>query len=491
MGIVARQSIISSISAYLGVAIGYLNIVILMPMFMSKEEIGLFRTIIAISILFVPFALFGSSQAVLKFYPKFKERIPQLLGFLVVSIVAGFSIVFVASIILQEQWYALFEARAERVNEYFYLIYALLFLMVLFNFFEAISKSNFAIILPNFLRDFFYKSIHAGLIILIGFGLISFDQYLYGHVWAYIVLCIILGIQVIRKFNISISFKGIFDASFYREILNFTSFSFLGGFSIILVLQIDQIMVTQLLGLDENGVYTTALFMALVVELPRRYVVQIISPFISRDLHDGDYQKINVSYKKTSEHLIWLGGLLFILITLNLRNIFGIMPNGEQYSAGWWVVYLVGATKLVDMLFSVNGEIISISKYYRFNVILVVILGILTVITNLLFIPIFGIEGAALATLLTYLVFNIIKYFLLKIKFRLDPFSNKTIWILVYMVAVYFGVRAIPHLDNYWIDLFARSFIIVISFVASIYIVRPSEETIEITNRLIRRLKNI
>ncbi len=490
MGKVAKQSILSSISAYLGVAVGYLNIVIFMPKYFSPEEIGLFRTIIAIAMLLVPFAFFGSGAAVIKFTPKFKGNTSRLLGFLLVVIHVAFIIVFSLSYVFRDLLFSLFEERAARVNDYFYLVYGLLYLMVIYNFFNAISKSNYSILLPSFMTDFVYKSFHTLVIILVGIGVLSFHEYLLSHFYIYIILCVILAWAVIKSFNVSFSFKGIFQKRFFKDILDFISFSFLGSFGIILVFQIDQIMVSQMLGLEDNGIYTTALFIGLVIEIPRKYVAQIMQPYIADDLHNEDHKKINYGYSQASNILMWIGGLLFITITLNLSNIYAIMPNGERYLAGFWVVYIVGATKLTGMIFSLNGEIISISKYYRINVILIVFLGIATIVTNRIFIPIYGMEGAALASLITLFVFNFIKFLILKINFGLSPFSLKSPVIFLFLVISYFIISTIPQLADPWLDLFVRCAAIGTLSILSIYLIRPSEEIVRFISLILDRFRN-
>ena len=45
MGVVIRQSFWSMLAIYLGIGIGFINAVILMPKFITPEETGLFRTI--------------------------------------------------------------------------------------------------------------------------------------------------------------------------------------------------------------------------------------------------------------------------------------------------------------------------------------------------------------------------------------------------------------------------------------------------------------
>ncbi len=476
MGRVAKQSFFSTISAYLGVLVGYLNIVILMPKFMTPEQVGLFRTINAIAMLIVPLVFFGSGSAIMRFRPKYNDRLPEFLTFLLTVIFTVFGLILILFTTFKETLFGFYEEKAPEVNDYFSLISGLIILMVLYNYFAVISRSHYSIIIPSIMTDFVYKAFNSILIVLFGLGFYSFVWYLYGHFVAYVILCLIIGWLVIKNFNISFTLKNLLRVGFEKEVLNFMSFSFLSSFGIIMVLQIDQIMVSQMLGLSENGVYSTAMMMALVIEYPKKYLAQILHPYISQNMHDENFEELNKNYKSASNIMIWIGGFLFIAITLNLDSIFTIMPNGDTYARGFWVVYIVGATKLVDMLFSTNAEIMAVSKYFRYNVILTLGLGVITVISNLYLIPIFGMSGAAIATLISYLIFNTARFLILRIGLRLSPFSYRSIRILLFIALVYVAISFVPAFANPWVDLFARSALIGIFCVLSIFILRPSEE---------------
>ena len=118
------------------------------------------------------------------------------------------------------------------------------------------------------------------------------------------------------------------------------------------------------------------------------------------------------------------------------------MPNGEEFSQGYWVVVLVGLAKLVDMSTGSNNEIINMSEYYRFNMLMMLGLAGLAVTTNWLLIPRMGMEGAALATLLTIVVFNAAKLIFIYYKYRLLPFTRKNLWLLAVTAGVlYLALR--------------------------------------------------
>ena len=75
------------------------------------------------------------------------------------------------------------------------------------------------------------------------------------------------------------------------------------------------------------------------------------------------------NYKLVSLHLLLVGIFIYLLIIINLNDIFYLIPNSQNFISGKNVVYIIGLAKLVTMAFSLNGELIMMSKYFKFNVI--------------------------------------------------------------------------------------------------------------------------
>ena len=46
MGIIMKQSLRTSVLSYIGIALGYVNVVLLFPVFLSPEEFGLTRVLL-------------------------------------------------------------------------------------------------------------------------------------------------------------------------------------------------------------------------------------------------------------------------------------------------------------------------------------------------------------------------------------------------------------------------------------------------------------
>ena len=74
MGIIIKQSAISTALTYAGVVIGYVNLLILFPAYMSPEEVGLARIVQDAAMIMVPFAQLGISQLIIRFFPEHRNK---------------------------------------------------------------------------------------------------------------------------------------------------------------------------------------------------------------------------------------------------------------------------------------------------------------------------------------------------------------------------------------------------------------------------------
>lgn len=494
MGIIIRQSFFSTTSAYFGVLIGYANAIILMPLFMTPDEIGLFRTVMSIAMLLVSLVMFGMGGAIVRYYP-LRGSTPKALNelFTFSFVVVSLFFIFIALLFYfgRNLFFDFFQENSSEVNNYLGLILLVTLQMGVFNLVEIIFRTQREIILPNVIRDILYKSLHVVIVLAYGYELIPFDTYLKSHALIYVLLIVALGLPMILRFRIKFDFGLFREIGGIKEILTYGFIGILSGLGMTIVIQIDQIMVTKYLGLAANGVYSTALFMAVVIEYPRRFISQISYPIMAEDFANKNYAALNEHYKKASINQLILGILIFLGIVINLENIYGMMPNGAAYQDGFWVVVIYGLVKLVDMGFSLNGEIISLSKYYKYNTVFIVFLTFLTIMTNLWLIPKFGIIGAALATMISYLIFNIFKYIMLKVKFGFEPFNLKTILLLLV-----FGVCVIAHLllpsfANIYLDIIIRSAMITVIYIFATYFINISELFNELLEKMLPFIKKL
>jgi O-antigen/teichoic acid export membrane protein len=139
------------------------------------------------------------------------------------------------------------------------------------------------------------------------------------------------------------------------------------------------------------------------------------------------------------------------------------------------------------MLTGVNSQIINVSKHYPFEGITSSLLVIVAVSTNLWLIPIYGIVGAAAATAISLVLFNVSRYFFIYSKMGLQPFDIKTVK-AIFVIGLGFGIgHLLPHLENIYADIFYRSTIILGVISGLIIQLRISQDISKLFSKYIKR----
>ncbi|MEP2667526.1 MAG: polysaccharide biosynthesis C-terminal domain-containing protein [Cyclobacteriaceae bacterium] len=480
MGIVFRQSAITTIISYCGVAIGYINLLYLYPKFLEPDQIGLMRTIQDAAILFTPFAQFGLAQTIVRYYPKLvssKASSGSFIRLMLLLALAGFGIFFIVFKVFETPILSYFETNAQEIIGYSSLVLWLTLILLIMGILEAYSRSLLKTIIPNLLREIVARLLLAILVTLYFTGYLDFNQFIISTAITYLIC---LGILILYLWSIGelqLSQRmGHLDKVEIPGLLKYSLLSFAGMAGLIIIGKVDSIMVTGILGLTANAIYTTAFYMATVIEIPKRALMQISMPLISRAFEKNDMDDIKTIYQKTSINQFIVGGLILIGIWANLHNIFAFMPKGEIYETGRYVVLIIGLGKLLDMLFGPSSEIIVLSKYYAFNIILILLLAASIVIANNLLIPKYGINGAAIGSALALILFNFLKYIFIYIKLKMQPLTWATIKVIV-IASIAIGCNyLIPRIEFTLVDLLVRSTVITGVYASLIIISKASPD---------------
>jgi len=490
MGVIIKQSIKASVFSYLGVIIGYVNVLWLYPYFLAADQIGLFRIIQSSAYLLATFGQFGMGSTLVKFYPKLKLE-KGFIGLIFAIASIGYLSVLLICLLFQEQITNYFASESYLFIEYFQVALIITYMIVLFQVLEAYCRSILEIGIPTFLRDIVIRVLTSVFVLLYGFGLISFDQLTWTFVLTFSSVTIALLSYLILKKDLILRLNlAIIDKVNMKEVLNFGVFALLGAGGTQIILQIDSIMVSGALGLNETGIYTIAFFIGTVIELPKRAISQLSLSLLSQNFKNKDMQAVKKLYKQTSINQLVIGALLLLGIWSNLSNIYHFVPNGKLYEQGFYVVLFIGLGKLSDMFFGANGEIIVMSKYYKFNVLAVLILAMITIGLNLVLIPEYGIQGAAIASFLAMFLFNLIKYLFVWIKLGLQPFTMKTLIAVGIVTVVYFGQLQFKPLEDHLLDLVIRSLLIATSYILLTIGLQVSGEINGLLKNLLERIQN-
>ncbi|SFT43229.1 Membrane protein involved in the export of O-antigen and teichoic acid [Algoriphagus locisalis] len=438
MGKVAKQSIQTTIFSYLGVVIGYVNVLWLYPYALDASQLGAFRTIQDLGLLFVPFAQLGVGHGITRFFPQLKSNQSAFLSYGLVFSMVGFALVSAIFLGFRTQIIDLFAVNSPEVLDFFGVVLLITLFALLSSILDAYSRSFVKVAVPTLFREVFLRLLTGVLVGAYLLKWISFPQVMQGLVAVYGLAFLGVLVYLLWLGVLKFDFRwNTFPKGFRTSFVQFSLVTFLATAASTLIMKIDSIMVSSMISLEANAIYTIAFSMAMVIELPRRAISQVVMPVIADHFAKGNLEEINTLYKQISNRQLYICLLLFLGVWANLDAIYYFIPNREIYESGKYVVVLIGLGKLLDVVFSVNGEILVFSNHYRFNLIATIGMSVLIVALNYLLIPLYGIEGAALASVAVMFLFNFVKYLFLRIKLGFDPFSKETLKIIFVGVITY------------------------------------------------------
>ncbi|PCH94287.1 MAG: hypothetical protein COB85_05755, partial [Bacteroidetes bacterium] len=356
MGIIQRQSALNTIVSTIGVAFGYVNIVLLFPNFFTASEVGLVRAMTFIAAIYAQSSALGSTQIILKYFPYYKDRENQHQGIFFWSLILsfiGFILFSVLFVLLQPVIVDYFLVKSPLLIEYLYYIIPLAFFTLMFNVIEAYLRSLKKTVVPSIFRELLNRVLISLCIALFAFGFVDFKQFvqLYiGVVLAVFISSILYSVHIKEFF-----FKPIM--SFFHvyklvELIRYGIYFVFSNTTTMITTYVDSLMIAAMLGLREVGIYTTAYFITSVIMVPGRALYKITYPFVAEYWKSEDLKSMGILYKKVAMNNLIFGLIIFIGIWINIDNIFALVPS--EYSEGVWVIFFIGIGRMMDMVTGIN-----------------------------------------------------------------------------------------------------------------------------------------
>lgn len=461
MGVIIRQSIKATIFNYIGAFIGFLTTFFVLTKYVEPEIIGLTKVMYEVAALIAGFAQLGTSASAMRFFPYFKNPENNHNGFFFYLLLmpAMGSVIFISLFLLCKNYIVdFFIQKSALIVEYYNWILPLTLFLVFWGVLETFSNILLKIVVPKFIREVALRCMLLALYAVYAFGWISLDMLVAGYVLCYGLVMAFTLLYVSRITPLSLRHDTSFiDRGLLKKISGYTLFLLIGALGSSITGQLDLFMVSSQMGLEYAGIYTIAFYMATVIEMPSRSITAIASPLAASALKDGRFEEANQLYKKVALHQLMAGGAFFLLIWINIDSIFAIIPNGALYSSGKWVVFFIAMAKLIGMTFGFGDTLISFSRYYYWRLYFTFFITVLTISSNYWLIPIFGMSGAAVATLLTYIMTYSAQQWIVVRKVKGAPYS----WGIVKQLSLFIfllGVNAIlPHWsENVFADMVYR-----------------------------------
>jgi O-antigen/teichoic acid export membrane protein len=218
-----------------------------------------------------------------------------------------------------------------------------------------------------------------------------------------------------------------------REMFSFAAAAFAMDIAGFLYSQTDKIVLGFYLNARSVGVYAVAATIVAFVPIALQSVNQIFSPTIAELQARGDFELLNRLFQILTK---WVTGLtlplaaVVILFSRVLMRVFG-----HDFEAGWVILVIGAVGQLVNCATGSVGYLLLMSGNEKRLVRIQVAMAVVTVTFCLLFVPRWGILGAAIAAAIGNVATNVWCLLEVRMLMKLFPY-NRTYWGLAVPTAV-------------------------------------------------------
>ncbi|HEU4471132.1 MAG TPA: polysaccharide biosynthesis C-terminal domain-containing protein [Flavisolibacter sp.] len=497
MSTIRRQSIISSVIVYFGFALGLLNTYLYTRQGgFTKAEYGLTNTFIAFASIMFSVASIGMPAYIGKFFPYYRSNLEpkqrDILSWALLLPCAGFLLVSVLGLLFKDVLVNRIFNNSPQLLEYYYWTFPFGFGYLLFMVMEAYAWQQRRAVLSNFLKEVVFRFMVTVLIVLTTLGVIrNFEGFIGIYAFLYLVLFLFLLLKLRQDGQLHLSLKiSKVTRRFKRKIVTLVSFVWGGSLVYNVANVFDGIVIAAVVpdGMAQAGIFYLAQNISSLMQAPQRAVVSAAMGPLSEAWKRKDYGKINHIYHRSSINQLIFASAMFCLIWINFEDAISTFRIQGDFIAAKWVFFFIGLYRIIDMGTGLNAQIIGTSNFWRFEFISGLLLLGLSLPLNWALTRQLGIIGPAVSNLIAFTVYNLVRYIFLWRKFRMQPFTSKSLYTLLLTAGCYFVcVLLFEHYRGFvWIMI--RSAVFCLLFATGMLMLKLSPDVQPVLATLKKRL---
>lgn len=424
MNMITSQSSKNLLSIMFAFCIGAVNTLILYPHFFGASNQGLVVFLLSSSNLLMPLIGFGVAQTVIKFHSGYaKHERQNFLSFIVivpllVVLPFGFLAIYFHNTIA-----TLLSVKNPIIAHYTWVIFAVAFATAYFEIFYSWARVHFKSVTGNIFKEIYPRFIIFILLLAYEVEVINLDQFFILLVALYYLRMLMMMFIAFRIQPPTISFKAPKNVS---ELLLYSFYLVLAASAGSLIIDIDKFMLPQYKTIAQTAFYSVGIFTATLIEVPGRALFQILNPLIAKAINNQNNAHLIKLYKDSSINLLLLGGWFFLLVNGSINALFDLIQV-DGYETAALVVLMISFAKLIVMSSGASNTMLLNSKQYRISLTLTICMAVFVYIGNRLSIPVYGINGAALSTLVVLVVFTYVRMAFVYRYFGVYPYSISTL----------------------------------------------------------------
>lgn len=455
MGVIQRQSIKNFFTSYIGILIGFVNVLIVQPRFLTPEELGLTRVLFSFSLLLSTVVPMGAANIIVKYFPHFRnpeKRHHGFFGFIVLATLIGFILTAAILFLCRNYIIGQYIERSKLFADFFYYVFPLTFFLTFIAQLNLYCYSLYKTTVPVFLNDIVTR---IGIIILVSlYYLKLFPLQLF-----ILLFVVTYGLQVaLQVFYIYYEEKPGFKIDLpkfknvgWRNMYGYATVVWMATISSIGLRELAPVILGAKISLEQTGIYAVAAFIPVLIEAPLNAMDKIATFKISNALALQHLHEVSDIYKKSARYMFLLGCWLFLCINSNSESMLQFLP--VQYRGSATIILIISCGTLINMATGLNSQVLFYSHKFYYGAATMIGAVILNFYLQVKLIPAYGLNGAAIATAVSSVFLNLTNSIIIYKHHRLDPFDNSTLKILLLFISVWLIDSILPHHTNYWFDI--------------------------------------
>ena len=428
MNVSKKQISSGAVINIVGILVGAILNLWLLPKLFSTEELGMYRWMERTAVLLSNILLFGVHRSFTKFHSDpnkdKKEFESAVVGRSTLLMIVFGILLFILGPELGPIFN--FEKDTELLRYLsFFVVSGMAFLMAV-----SAAATTKRIAVPVF-----YKNLGLRIaMLLLGLPLLyyafTFSEWLIAYAWASLALGLVALLYAWNRVKPNFTWRHM-GAPMGKDV---QKFAWISVFSVLIEIGINTLdvqMLSMLTDMESVGIYGMAFFIGSVIDGIRRPINQMLAPQISKNWNNGNIEVLRKIYEKTSSAQMLVNAAFVIMVMVNVQWVFSLIPDGERFYPAIPVVGWTLARKYINASFGSNGEIIANSPFYKLNIQIGSIMLVINVILNFLFIPKYGILGVAYSGLIAVLFVNAMRAVMIYRKSGMHPFTRESLYIFV------------------------------------------------------------
>ena len=378
----------------LNIGVGFVTAVLL-ARYLGPEQFGILAYAISMTAIFASAGHMGLAGLVVREVVKKPDTVPETLGTTFMLKLAGMAIGYALILI-----YTLTFEQIGSTEFWMLLIVASAIFFQTFDVVEYWFQSQVQAKYPAIAKSTSLV-IAAGIkvaLVLSGAGVVAFA---FAHTAQFMLAALILAMLYKGTTTVSLT---TWKASFAKakELLSQGWIIYLGSIFAVIYMKIDQVMLKWMIGAEEVGVYAVAAQLSEAwYFLPTAIVASFFPKLIK--LHEADPARFNQRFQQLFDVLFILAIVVAILVSLVAGPLIALLFGAEYQNSASILTIHIWAGVFIFMRAAFSRWIL-IEGALMFSLITQGLGALANIGLNMLLIPRYGGEGAAMATLISYAI---------------------------------------------------------------------------------------